>query len=70
MSIDSTLEQLRLSLPPVAAPVAAYVPATRSGRLVYTSGQLPFADGALAETGRLGAELSVECGSCLAGSAH
>lgn len=47
-------------MPPVAAPVAAYAPAVRSGAYVYTSGQLPFVDGALAMTGKVGAAVSPE----------
>ncbi|WP_218713479.1 RidA family protein [Arthrobacter sp. BF1] len=49
-----------MSLPPVAAPVAAYVPAVISGIHVYTSGQLPFIDGKLPATGKVGAEVSAE----------
>jgi len=48
------LDQLGLTLPAVAAPLAAYVPAVRSGDYVYTSGQLPFVDGALPATGKVG----------------
>ena len=48
------LAELGLTLPEVAAPVAAYVPAVRSGNQVYTSGQLPFVDGALPATGMVG----------------
>jgi len=44
----------------VAAPVAAYVPTARTGDLVFTSGQLPFVDGSLPRTGRVGAEVSAE----------
>ena len=51
------LAELGLTLPPVAAPVAAYVPAVRTGDLVWTSGQLPFVDGALPLTGKVGAEV-------------
>ncbi|MEL4163689.1 RidA family protein [Corynebacterium bovis] len=43
-----------LTLPPVAAPVAAYVPAVRVGDLVHTSGQLPFVDGTLPAVGHVG----------------
>ena len=50
------LAELGLDLPPVAAPVAAYVPAVRTGNLVHTSGQLPFVDGALSVTGKVGTE--------------
>ncbi|CAN5444796.1 RidA family protein [soil metagenome] len=52
------LAELGIALPAVAAPVAAYVPAVRSGNHVYTSGQLPFVDGKLALTGKLGAGVS------------
>jgi enamine deaminase RidA (YjgF/YER057c/UK114 family) len=48
------LAGLGLVLPPVAAPVAAYVPAVRAGGHVYTSGQLPFVDGKLPVTGKVG----------------
>jgi enamine deaminase RidA (YjgF/YER057c/UK114 family) len=54
------LAELGIELPEVAKPVAAYVPAVRSGSFVYTSGQLPFVAGTLAATGKVGAELSPE----------
>nr|BFF01688.1 RidA family protein [Streptoalloteichus tenebrarius] len=54
------MAELGVDLPKVAAPVAAYVPAARSGSLVFTSGQLPFVDGTLAATGKVGAEVSPE----------
>ena len=54
------LGELGLTLPKVAAPVAAYVPAVRSGPLVFTAGQVPFVNGVLAATGKVGAEVSVE----------
>ncbi len=59
-AISDRLAELRIELPAVAAPVAAYVPAVVHGGLVYTSGQLPFVDGALAATGKVGAEVSAE----------
>jgi enamine deaminase RidA (YjgF/YER057c/UK114 family) len=49
-----------LTLPPVAAPVAAYVPAVRTGSYVYTSGQLPLADGKLQGTGKVGGGVAPE----------
>jgi enamine deaminase RidA (YjgF/YER057c/UK114 family) len=52
------LAELGLTLPPVVAPVAAYVPAVRTGGLVYTSGQLPMVDGKLPAVGKVGAEVS------------
>jgi enamine deaminase RidA (YjgF/YER057c/UK114 family) len=54
------LAELGIELPEVAKPVAAYVPAVRSGSFVYTSGQLPFVEGTLAATGKVGGELSPE----------
>lgn len=52
------LASLGLALPPVAAPVAAYVPALASAGQIVTSGQLPFRDGRLVATGKVGAEVS------------
>jgi enamine deaminase RidA (YjgF/YER057c/UK114 family) len=57
---EKNLAELGLTLPPVVAPVAAYIPAIRTGSLVYTSGQLPFVDGRLSAVGKVGAEVSVE----------
>ncbi|MFJ8625937.1 RidA family protein [Kitasatospora sp. NPDC093550] len=59
-AVESKLAELGLTLPPVAAPVAAYVPAVRSGEFVFTSGQLPVVDGKLLNTGKVGAEVSPE----------
>ncbi|MCH7232379.1 RidA family protein [Glycomyces sp. L485] len=56
----AALERLGLSLPAVVPPVAAYQPAVRAGDVVYVSGQLPFVDGELVETGKVGAEVDVE----------
>jgi enamine deaminase RidA (YjgF/YER057c/UK114 family) len=52
------LAELGLTLPPVVAPVAAYVPAVRTGSFVYTSGQLPMVDGKLPAVGKVGGEVS------------
>jgi enamine deaminase RidA (YjgF/YER057c/UK114 family) len=54
------LAALGLTLPPVAAPVAAYVPAVRTGTYVYTSGQLPTVDGKLPAVGKVGDEVSAQ----------
>jgi enamine deaminase RidA (YjgF/YER057c/UK114 family) len=51
---------LGLSLPPVAAPVAAYVPAVRFEDVVYTAGQLPLVSGTLRAVGKVGAEVSLD----------
>lgn len=53
-SPEARLAELGIALPDVAAPVAAYQPAVRSGAYVYTAGQLPFVDGALLATGKVG----------------
>ena len=60
------LAELGLELPPVTAPMAAYVPAVRTGSLVYTSGQVPIRDGKLAATGKVGAEITAEDAAGLA----
>ena len=54
------LADLGIALPPVAAPLAAYVPAVRTASLVYTSGQLPFIDGQLPATGKVGGEVTAD----------
>ncbi|MEP7765629.1 RidA family protein [Sanguibacter sp. 25GB23B1] len=53
-TVDARLAELGIELPAVAAPVAVYVPAVQSGDHVWTSGQLPFVDGALPVTGKVG----------------
>ena len=58
--VEARLAELGRTLPGVAAPVAVYVPAVRSGSYVFTSGQLPMVDGSLAATGKVGAEVSAE----------
>jgi enamine deaminase RidA (YjgF/YER057c/UK114 family) len=60
------LAELGLALPPVAAPVAAYVPAVRTGSYVYTAGQLPLVDGKLPVTGKVGGQVSVAEATALA----
>ena len=57
---EERLAELGLSVPAVAAPVAAYVPALRTGPYVYTSGQLPLRDGSLLHTGKVGAQVDLE----------
>lgn len=57
---EERLADLGLSVPEVAKPVAAYVPAVRSGNYVYTSGQLPMREGQLMLTGKVGGEVSQE----------
>jgi enamine deaminase RidA (YjgF/YER057c/UK114 family) len=54
-SPERRLHALGLTLPPVATPLASYVPATRTGDLVFTAGQLPLVDGVLEATGPVGA---------------
>jgi enamine deaminase RidA (YjgF/YER057c/UK114 family) len=60
------LAALGLTLPPVTAPAAAYVPAVRTGSYIYVSGQVPVADGKIAATGKVGAEVSPEDAAGLA----
>lgn len=65
MSIAARLEELGITLPAPAAPVASYVPVVVHGNTAYVSGQLPFVDGALV-TGRLGDTVSVADGAAAA----
>ena len=63
---EERLAALGLTLPAVAPPGGSYVPALRTGQYVYTAGQLPFVDGKLPTTGKVGAEVSVEEARALA----
>jgi enamine deaminase RidA (YjgF/YER057c/UK114 family) len=58
-TIESRLTELGITLPEVAAPVAAYIPAQQTGNLIFTSGQLPMRDGALMATGILGVDIEI-----------
>jgi enamine deaminase RidA (YjgF/YER057c/UK114 family) len=60
VTTSERLVELGIELPAVVAPLAAYVPAVRTGNLVYTSGQLPMVDGALTQAGKVGAEVTAE----------
>ena len=57
---EERLAELGLAVPEVAKPVAAYVPAVRSGHHVFTSGQLPMREGQLITTGKVGGEVTAE----------
>ena len=59
-TVEERLAALGLTVHEVVPPVAAYVPAVVTGRYVYTSGQLPFVDGVLPKTGKVGAEVTPE----------
>ena len=56
----SRLQDLGLELPPVPTPAGSYVPATRTGDLIFTAGQLPFRDGVLHRTGKVGAAVMLD----------
>ncbi|WP_313814121.1 RidA family protein [Glutamicibacter sp.] len=58
--VEARLAELGLTLPSVAKPVAAYLPAIVTGNYVYTSGQLPLINGELTVVGKVGAEVSAE----------
>ena len=64
--VRSKLAELGLTLPIAAKPVAAYVPAIRTGNLVFTAGQLPLVDGKIIATGKVGGAISPEQGKELA----
>ena len=61
-TIDARLKDLGISIPEAPAPAANYVPFTTSGNLVFVAGQVPFVDGKLTKTGRVGEDASVEDG--------
>jgi enamine deaminase RidA (YjgF/YER057c/UK114 family) len=65
-SPEGRLAALGLALPRVTPPVAAYVPAVRTGSYVYTAGQLPVVGGQLLATGKVGAQVSAEQAHALA----
>lgn len=65
-SWQARLDELGVSLPEVVAPLASYVPAVRTGNLVYTAGQLPMEAGRLAGSGKVGAEVTPEQGKAMA----
>ena len=58
--VEARLAALGLTVPEVVVPLAAYIPAVRTGNLVFTSGQLPMIDGALAATGKVGDTVTPE----------
>ena len=60
MSIQSKLAELGLTLPEAALPVAAYVPAVRTGNLVFTAGQLPLVEGKIPFIGKVGSDVTPE----------
>ena len=60
MSVEQKLQELGLTLPEVATPAGAYVPAVISGNLVFTAGQIPLVDGKLMATGKVGDEITPE----------
>ena len=66
MTATERLRELGLALPEVVAPLASYVPAVRTGNLVYTSGQLPVEAGKLVGAGKVGAEIPPEVGTAMA----
>lgn len=66
MTPEETLAKLGYALPVPTKPVAAYVPTARTGNLVFVAGQLPFVEGKLPKTGRLGDAVSLEEGQAFA----
>ena len=58
--VRAKLAEKGLTLPVAAKPVAAYVPAVKTGKVVFTAGQLPLVNGEMAKTGKVGADVTVE----------
>ena len=66
MNPSQRLKELGLTVPTAPKPLAAYIPAVRTGNLIFTAGQLPLVDGQMAGVGKVGGEISVERGRELA----
>lgn len=66
MNIEQRLKELKIILPEVSKPIAAYIPGKKAGSLVFTSGQLPLQSGVLKYTGKVGRDLSLEEGQAAA----
>ena len=64
--IESRLVELGVTLPSPPMPVASYVPSTISGNIVFISGQIPIADGAIKYIGKLGVDVPLEAGQAAA----
>ena len=60
MNLNERLKQLGVSIPIAAKPVAAYVPAVKTGNLIFVAGQLPLVDGKVPKTGKVPEEVSIE----------
>ena len=66
MNVRTKLEEMGLSVPVASIPLAAYLPAVRTGNLIFTAGQLPLIDGQIIATGKVGREVTAEDGKRLA----
>ena len=66
MNVRRKLEEMGLSVPVASIPLAAYLPAVRTGNLIFTAGQLPLIDGQIVATGKVGREVTAENGKRLA----
>ena len=64
--IEARLKELGVTLPTPPMPVASYVPVTISGNIVFVSGQIPIADGAIKYVGKLGVDVPMEAGQAAA----
>jgi enamine deaminase RidA (YjgF/YER057c/UK114 family) len=66
MNVRTKLEEMGLSVPVASIPLAAYLPAVRTGNLIFTAGQLPLIDGQIVATGKVGRDVTTEDGKRLA----
>lgn len=62
MDFEKRIKELKLVIPTLSKPIGSYVPAVKTGKLIYSSGQLPLTDGRLIFKGRIGKEVSTENG--------
>ena len=59
-NVESRIEQIGLNIPKAPKPVAAYIPAKQTGKLVFTAGQLPMVNGELISKGLLGQDVEID----------
>ena len=60
MQIEEKFKKLKMQIPTLTKPIGSYIPATKAGNLVFTSGQLPITDGRVIHQGRVGKEIKLE----------
>lgn len=60
--IEDKLNQMGITIPEAAKPLAAYIPAVQIGNLIMTSGQVPITAGSIKYIGKVGKDITEEQG--------